>query len=276
LSFKVCRHIFKIFYSFILSTASKAHKNKQHQVSKLPVKQQPSVKKPQSLVSNEDDNSSISLLSLSTAVSSKTTPSVNLRTSPVNKKAPRKQAQPKKKVTKTTSVFNKLNANNNNNSFNEADQELFNSLALNILNSKEKQAIPEQQVAAEPPVAEEPTIVENDEIVLRMMRGGIKKPMRYKAGTVALREIRRYQKSTELLFRKRPFERLVREVSQDYRTDTRFSSDAVQALQHATEMYIVEMFEHSGLIALHCRRTTVLPKDVQLARRFMALMKPAE
>ena len=61
--------------------------------------------------------------------------------------------------------------------------------------------------------------------------GGVKKPHRYRPGTVALREIRRYQKSTELLIRKLPFQRLVREIAQDFKTDLRFQSAAIGALQ---------------------------------------------
>ena len=61
--------------------------------------------------------------------------------------------------------------------------------------------------------------------------GGVKKPHRYRPGTVALREIRKYQKSTELLIRKLPFQRLVREIAQDFKTDLRFQSSAVLALQ---------------------------------------------
>ena len=64
--------------------------------------------------------------------------------------------------------------------------------------------------------------------------GGVKKPHRYRPGTVALREIRRYQKSTELLIRKLPFQRLVREIAQDFKTDLRFQSSAVLALQEAS------------------------------------------
>ena len=66
--------------------------------------------------------------------------------------------------------------------------------------------------------------------------GGIKKPHRFRPGTVALREIRRYQKSTELLIRKLPFQRLVREIAQDFKTDLRFQSSAVMALQEACEV----------------------------------------
>ncbi|KAA8593245.1 hypothetical protein FQN60_009361 [Etheostoma spectabile] len=69
--------------------------------------------------------------------------------------------------------------------------------------------------------------------------GGVKKPHRYRPGTVALREIRRYQKSTELLIRKLPFQRLVREIAQDFKTDLRFQSSAVMALQEASEAYLV-------------------------------------
>eukprot|EP00341_Mesodinium_pulex_P003571 CAMPEP_0116991184 /NCGR_PEP_ID=MMETSP0467-20121206/65977_1 /TAXON_ID=283647 /ORGANISM="Mesodinium pulex, Strain SPMC105" /LENGTH=94 /DNA_ID=CAMNT_0004688199 /DNA_START=15 /DNA_END=296 /DNA_ORIENTATION=+ len=61
--------------------------------------------------------------------------------------------------------------------------------------------------------------------------GGVKKPHRFRPGTVALREIRKYQKSTELLIRKLPFQRLVREIAQDYKSDLRFQSAAVAALQ---------------------------------------------
>merc|ERR1711963_528154 len=65
--------------------------------------------------------------------------------------------------------------------------------------------------------------------------GGVKKPHRYRPGTVALREIRKYQKSTDLLIRKLPFQRLVREIAQDYKTDLRFQSAAIGALQEASE-----------------------------------------
>ncbi|XP_036309063.1 uncharacterized protein LOC118727390 [Pipistrellus kuhlii] len=79
--------------------------------------------------------------------------------------------------------------------------------------------------------------------------GGVKKPHRYRPGTVALREIRRYQKSTELLIRKLPFQRLVREIAQDFKTDLRFQSSAVMALQEACEAYLVGLFEDTNLCA---------------------------
>ncbi|XP_022080340.1 histone H3-like centromeric protein CSE4 [Acanthaster planci] len=97
--------------------------------------------------------------------------------------------------------------------------------------------------------------------------GGVKKPHRYRPGTVALREIRRYQKSTELLIRKLPFQRLVREIAQDFKTELRFQSSAVMALQEASEAYLVGLFEDTNLCAIHAKRVTIMPKDIQLARR---------
>ena len=96
---------------------------------------------------------------------------------------------------------------------------------------------------------------------------GAKKSRRYRPGTVALREIRRYQKSTDLLIKKAPFQRLVREVAQDYKADLRFQSSAVMAMQEASEAYLVGVFEDTNLCAIHARRVTIMPKDMQLARR---------
>ena len=96
---------------------------------------------------------------------------------------------------------------------------------------------------------------------------GQKKNRRYRPGTVALREIRRYQKTTDLLIKKAPFQRLVREVAQDYKIDLRFQSSAVMALQEASEAYLVGLFEDTNLCAIHARRVTIMPKDMQLARR---------
>jgi len=97
--------------------------------------------------------------------------------------------------------------------------------------------------------------------------GGVKKPHRYRPGTVALREIRKYQKSTDLLLRKLPFQRLVREIAQDFKNDLRFQSTAIGALQEAAEAYLVSLFEDTNLCAIHAKRVTIMPKDIQLARR---------
>ncbi|PWA41780.1 hypothetical protein CTI12_AA550880 [Artemisia annua] len=82
-----------------------------------------------------------------------------------------------------------------------------------------------------------------------------------------LNQIRKYQKSTELLIRKLPFQRLVREIAQDFKTDLRFQSYAVLALQEAAESYLVGLFEDTILCAIHAKRVTIMPKDIQLARR---------
>ena len=97
--------------------------------------------------------------------------------------------------------------------------------------------------------------------------GGIKKPHRYRPGTVAIREIRKYQKSTELLIKKLPFQRLVREIAQDFNSNLRFQASAVAALQEATESYIVSLFEDTNLCAIHAKRVTIMPKDIILAKR---------
>ena len=96
---------------------------------------------------------------------------------------------------------------------------------------------------------------------------GVKRAHRFRPGTVALREIRRFQKSTELLIRKLPFQRLVREIASEYRNELRFQSSAVLALQEASEAYMVGLFEDTNLCAIHAKRVTIMPKDMQLARR---------
>ena len=97
--------------------------------------------------------------------------------------------------------------------------------------------------------------------------GGVKKPHRYRPGTVALREIRRYQKSTDLLVRRLPFQRLVREIAQGFKEELRFQSSSVLALQEAAEAYHVGFFEDTNLCAIHAKRVTIMPKDIQLSRR---------
>ena len=99
------------------------------------------------------------------------------------------------------------------------------------------------------------------------MQGRQVKPHRYRAGTVALKDICHFQGSTALLIRKLPFQRLVREIAQDYKTDLRFQSVVVLCLQEATEAYLVGLFDDANLCAIHTRRVTIMPKDFQLARR---------
>ena len=95
----------------------------------------------------------------------------------------------------------------------------------------------------------------------------IKRPRRYRPGTLALREIRKFQKSTDLLIRKLPFQRLVREIATNYKSGLRFQIQAVLALQEASEAYLVKLFEDTNLCAIHAKRVTIMPKDLSLARR---------
>ena len=99
--------------------------------------------------------------------------------------------------------------------------------------------------------------------------GRVKKPHRYHPGTVALREICRYQKTTDLLIRKLPFQRLVREIYEDKSTykDCRWQGVAILATQEAAEAYHVGLLEDTNLCAVHAKSVTIMPKDLQLARR---------
>ena len=99
------------------------------------------------------------------------------------------------------------------------------------------------------------------------MQGRLVKPHRYRAGTVALKDICHFQGTTALLIRKLPFQRLVREIAQDYKTDLRFQSAAILCLQEAVEAYLVRLFDDANLCAIHARRVTIMPKDILLARR---------
>lgn len=102
--------------------------------------------------------------------------------------------------------------------------------------------------------------------------GGVKKPHRYRPGTVALREIRRYQKSTNLMIPKMPFVKIVREITQDegkrvFEKDYRWQGAALLASQTAAEDYLTVQLEDANVCALHTKRCTVMPKDIQLVRR---------
>ena len=105
-------------------------------------------------------------------------------------------------------------------------------------------------------------------------KGRVKKRYRYRPGTVALKQIRQYQKSTDLLIRKLPFQRLVREIVCDSEViksplcgKVRFQSATIMALQEAAEAYLIGLFEDTNLCAIHTKRVTIMPKDIQLARR---------
>jgi histone H3 len=97
--------------------------------------------------------------------------------------------------------------------------------------------------------------------------GGMKKKMRWRPGTVALREIKRYQKATELLLAKAPFQRFVRAICDGIDGQLRFQAQALLALQEAAESYLTGLFEDANLCAIHATRVTVMKKDLDLARR---------
>ena len=93
------------------------------------------------------------------------------------------------------------------------------------------------------------------------------KKWRFRPGMVALREIRKYQKSTDLLIRKLPFQCLVREIIFEHKQDYWLAPAVAVALQEAAEAYLVGLFEDTNLCAIHAKRVTIMPKDIQLARR---------
>ena len=101
----------------------------------------------------------------------------------------------------------------------------------------------------------------------RKMMAPQRRKLRYRPGTVALRQIRRYQKTTYLLIRKLPFYRLVKEILQDFGMNYRVTPGTVNALQEAAEAYLVGLFEDSNLCAIHAKQITIMPKDIQLAHR---------
>ena len=99
------------------------------------------------------------------------------------------------------------------------------------------------------------------------LEGRLVRAKKFRPGIAALKEIRHFQKGTSLLIRKLPFQRLVREIARDFKTDLRFQQAAIEALQEASEAYLVGLFEDTNLCAIHTRRVTIMPKDIQLARR---------
>nr|KAJ0221726.1 hypothetical protein LSAT_V11C200073080 [Lactuca sativa] len=101
------------------------------------------------------------------------------------------------------------------------------------------------------------------------------KPHRFKPGTQALREIRRLQKTVNLLIPAAPFIRTVKEISNYIAPEvTRWQAEALQALQEAAEDYIVQLFEDSMLCSIHAKRVTLMKKDMELARRLTKKGQP--
>jgi histone H3 len=100
----------------------------------------------------------------------------------------------------------------------------------------------------------------------------VRKKRRMRPGEKALKEIRAYQTSTDLLIRRLPFARLVREIQQEMsRTTYSWQGSAILALQEAAEAHLVGLFDDSNLCAIHGKRVTIMPKDMQLARRIRGI-----
>ena len=90
---------------------------------------------------------------------------------------------------------------------------------------------------------------------------------------VALHEICKYQKSTDLLIKKLPFNWLVRKITSQYKTDLHWQMSAMIALHEATEAYLVGLFEDTNLCAIHTKHVTIFPTDIQLAHRIRGKRK---
>lgn len=103
-----------------------------------------------------------------------------------------------------------------------------------------------------------------------------RKAHRWRPGTKALQEIRHYQKTCDLLIPRLPFARYVKEITSMYASDvSRWTAEALTALQEATEDYMVHLFEDTNLCAIHAKRVTIMPKDLQLARRLRGVIEKA-
>ena len=86
-------------------------------------------------------------------------------------------------------------------------------------------------------------------------------------GIQALKEIQKYQKGSELLIKRLPFQRVVKEIAQHQMEGLRFQSAAVMVLQEVGEAFLVSIMEQANLCAIHAKRVTIMPRDIQLARR---------
>ena len=131
-----------------------------------------------------------------------------------------------------------------------------------------KPLTPKKQYTSEGKAASATSIKAQHEIQRsKQSTGAIKKPYQYRPGIRALMEISRYQKTSELLIRKLPFQRLIREIAQECKSNMRFQSSAIMALQEAAEAFLIGLFEDTNLCAIHAKRVTIMPNDIQLARR---------
>ena len=103
----------------------------------------------------------------------------------------------------------------------------------------------------------------------KVLAAKAKRPHRYRPGTAALMAIRKYQKTCDLLIPKLPFQRLVREISQEFKMELRFQTPALLALQEAAEAFLIGKFQDTQLCAIHAGLKTIQIKDLHLARRLV-------
>lgn len=109
-----------------------------------------------------------------------------------------------------------------------------------------------------------------------ILKGGealvLKKRHRYRNGTRALMDMKRLQKENKLVLRKRPFSRLVREQGAEFKVDLRFTKGSMRAIQETAEHHLMSILGDSNLAAIHCKRVTVMPKDITLTEYFRGLL----
>lgn len=132
--------------------------------------------------------------------------------------------------------------------------------------------MPKSKAAAKAKAATKmPTKVKGSKAIKKTApaEGGVKdkKARRNKPGTTTLREIKKYQRTVNMLLPRASFQRLVKSITEEMDHKLRFQSQALQALQEASEAYIVGLFEDTNLCAIHAKRVTVQKKDMDLARR---------
>ena len=143
---------------------------------------------------------------------------------------------------------------------------------------KRKKECTEKRAAETSTVEECPTSPDSfvDSVDIGEETNKHKKPHRYRPGTVALREIRKYQNSTEMLIRKAAFRRLIRELANnvtfgDQPNTIRFQERAFQALQESAEAFVVDLFREANVFAVRSKRQTITPNDLHLAQRLIVL-----
>ena len=142
--------------------------------------------------------------------------------------------------------------------------------------SKTRKKVSKSGKKDSPPSKSGKKVLSRYKFVPRVKSDENRKHRRFRHGTVALREIRKYQKSHEMLICRAPFQRLIREIHQDFKGDMRTQSAAVLALQEACEAFHYSLFEDTNYCAVHAKRVTVMPKDIKLVERIRGIERPAD